>query len=96
MLNTSSINHGIDESALSSSDWRPFLAALPVSFPTFAPALCLHGSHSLMIRSEEPGHLSNGFPSVDSSWVHGPYVQWCMLHATALDSSSLSPTGTSE
>lgn len=48
------------------------LVALPVSFSPFAPVQCLYNLPSHMMRSENPGHLSNGFLSVDSSWVHGP------------------------
>lgn len=44
--------------------WRPAQALFP-------SVRCLH-SYSCMMRPEEPGDLSNGPPSVDSSLVCGP------------------------
>lgn len=47
-------------------------ASVPASFSPVPPLRCLHNLHNHTIGSEEPGHLSNGFPSVDSSLVHSP------------------------
>lgn len=48
------------------------LVSVPASFFPFPPLQCLHNLRNHMIASEQPGHLSNGFPSVDSSLVQSP------------------------
>lgn len=45
------------------------LVSVPASFFPFPPLWCLYNLRNHMIASEQPGHLSNGFPSVDSSLV---------------------------
>lgn len=75
MLNAhaSRINHGLKESALLLSGCPACLSVLYLSHFLHLPTVQhFHNLPLHMIGSEKPGHLSNGFPSVDSSRVHGP------------------------